>query len=460
MLKRIIIYGIGTFFSKILVFLMVPIYTRIFPTADFGYYDVLVADVQMVVSIAFVEVWSGIIRFMFDDKDRYRPIKTYLKILPYLFLLYLIGLFMLSRIISVKFPIITGLYGLLYLQFSVSNSICRGLEENIKYIISGIISTVVSCSFSILFSVFMHLGIEYILVSQCVGYAIAIVYVEFTTKSIFKCIKSEYQKGSIKELCKYCIPLMMNSFSFLFLGTFNKNIIFRNLGEECSGIYAYVNKFSAIISVLLSIYALAWQEQAFLSANDDSREVQYSHYLNNFFEIVGLSMPIYIIVSIIMSPYIGGTQYINSELYIPLVILSSYIANVSGVLSTVIAVNKKTNNIFISTAVGAVVNVVIAKLTIKNFGINAASLSLCIGFFVTSIMRYIFATREFKLDLEFKSSVIVVVEIAAIIYIQKKYDVIFLILLGVMFIIIWYFINLKQLNTILYQIKKILNIRR
>ena len=96
MKKRILIYGIGTFFSKILVFLMVPVYTRVFSTSDFGYYDVLISDMQMIVSISFVEIWSGIIRFMFEDENRYRPIKTMLRMTPVLMMFYAAGVFILS----------------------------------------------------------------------------------------------------------------------------------------------------------------------------------------------------------------------------------------------------------------------------------------------------------------------------------------------------------------------------
>lgn len=44
MAKKILIYGLGIFFSKIIVFLLIPIYTRCFSTTDYGYYDVLVTN--------------------------------------------------------------------------------------------------------------------------------------------------------------------------------------------------------------------------------------------------------------------------------------------------------------------------------------------------------------------------------------------------------------------------------
>lgn len=458
MIKRILIYGIGTLFSKILVFLMVPIYTRVFSTSDFGYYDVLISDMQMIVSIAFVEIWSGIIRFMFEDENRYRPIKTMLRMMPVLMALYAGGVIILNFIFEFKYPVVTIIYGVMYLLFSVSNSICRGLGYNTRYVISGLISTLVSCTFSIVFAVALHLGIQYLLVAQSVGYGLAVGYVELTTKAYRRAIRSTYIEGSTKEMSKYCIPLMMNSFSFLFLGTYNKNIIISQLGENLSGVYAYVGKFSAIVAVLLSVYALAWQEQAFVSANAENRDEQYSHYLNEFIKLVGLGIPVYIMVCIIFSPLFGGSNYYDSEIYIPLAILSGYISNFSGVISTVIAVKKKTNSILYSTAIGAVINVLIATFTIRSYGINASALSLCISFGITAMLRYYFAKKDFDLKLQWGYFVLMIVETIVILIglytIGSKFSI--NMAASVVVTIIWLLINRKSIRSFVASTKTLI----
>ena len=89
MKKTLLIYGIGIIFSKILVFLMVPIYTRIFSLSDYGYYDVIISDVQMLVSISFIEIWSGILRYMFSKNKKETPIKCYFKLLPFTITVYI-----------------------------------------------------------------------------------------------------------------------------------------------------------------------------------------------------------------------------------------------------------------------------------------------------------------------------------------------------------------------------------
>ena len=81
MIKKIIIYGFGTFFGKIVTFLLVPIYTRYLNPADYGKYDVVNSTIQMLVSICYLEIWTGALRFLFDyksEEDRNRVNKTIL----------------------------------------------------------------------------------------------------------------------------------------------------------------------------------------------------------------------------------------------------------------------------------------------------------------------------------------------------------------------------------------------
>ena len=147
------------------------------------------------------------------------------------------------------------------------------------------------------------------------------------------------------------------------------------MGESASGQYAYVSKFSAIVSIIISIYSLAWQEQAFLYADREDRGDIYAYYINNFIKCIGLAIPSYILLSCFASPYIGGNGYLQATILIPMIVLSAFLADLSGIFSVVIAVNERTDQTFISTVMGAIVNVILVNFLVKKYGANGASLS-------------------------------------------------------------------------------------
>lgn len=458
MKKKIIIYGIGTIFSKILVFLMVPIYTRLFSTEDYGYYDVIISDVQMLISICYVEIWSGILRFMFLNKKKEIAIKCYLKLFPYMSVLYLIILWGISKYIYIRYPIITFFYGILYLAYTVGNTICRGYEKNTDYVLSGMAYTFLSCICSIFFSVVFNLGIRGLFEAQCIGYMVSVIYVEIRTSAIKNALKVQITKDDIKDLLQYSIPLMFNSFSFLLLGTYNKNLILKYLGENESGLYAFVLKFSAVFSILISIYSLAWQEQAFSAAEGENKAKIYSYYVNKFLKIIGLAVPGFILISYIMAPIIGGGNYYVSNTYIALSVSAAYISEISGILSVIIAVGKKTLQTFLSTLMGAIVNIILVHHLILNFGVNGSSFALNIGFLVATIVRYLFIKKEIPIKLQLRYMVCYFIELIIFIIITKITKSLLLWIYCPAIGIIWLGVNYKDIKSIVLDIKN--NLRR
>lgn len=63
------IFGISTFSSKILVFLLLPLYTRILSNADYGVVDLIVQTANLLIPIVSIGVTNGVIRFGLDKSN-------------------------------------------------------------------------------------------------------------------------------------------------------------------------------------------------------------------------------------------------------------------------------------------------------------------------------------------------------------------------------------------------------
>lgn len=445
MFNKMFIYGIGIFFSKIIVFFLIPIYTRVFSPADYGYFDVLTSNLNIIVSIAFIEIWSGVIRFMFGDDSKLKPLKVVIKLLPIFLIIYSLLFFILSKLMIIKFPIISFIFGISYFTFSLMTSTCRGLGLNVDYIISGIISSISGCILSILFVVTYKKGIEYLLISQIIGYLMASLYVEFRTHAIWNAFFEKVNIKYINNILKYCLPLLVNSFSYIFLSAYNKNLILSVVGETASGIYAYILKFTAILSVALSIFYLAWQEFAFENSEDLNRSFLYSEQINSYIRLIGFGVPIYIMALYYFSPIFGGPSYIEASKYIPLAVCASFVADFSGVLSVVIAVSKKTFSILFSTIIGALFNIIIITLFIKSKGITGSNIGLLVGFSCTAIIRFYCANKFSKLRINYKIFILfLLIMVSVNICYMVKSNVLNLIVVSIL-ILLWFCLNYKEL---------------
>ena len=69
--KNAVILGIGNFSSKILVFFLVPLYTNVLSTLEYGNYDLAITTIQLAAPIITVNISDGVMRFLFEkDKSK------------------------------------------------------------------------------------------------------------------------------------------------------------------------------------------------------------------------------------------------------------------------------------------------------------------------------------------------------------------------------------------------------
>ena len=68
-LKHSFIYGIGALLSKIVGFLMIPLYTRYLTTSDYGVLELLDLTSTIVSIFISMRIGSAVIRFYYDSAD-------------------------------------------------------------------------------------------------------------------------------------------------------------------------------------------------------------------------------------------------------------------------------------------------------------------------------------------------------------------------------------------------------
>lgn len=91
--KNILLFSISSFGQKILAFLLVPLYTSVLSTADYGTVDLITTTVSILVPVFTINISEGVLRFTLKDKDNkdyfsygiYMTIKAALILLVLLF---------------------------------------------------------------------------------------------------------------------------------------------------------------------------------------------------------------------------------------------------------------------------------------------------------------------------------------------------------------------------------------
>lgn len=388
-----LIFAIGNFGSKIMSFVMVPVYSYTLSTNDFGKVDMLTTLTSLILPIACLEIYDSVFRFALDKNENKSEIFSTGLIMSIISscLMFLIG-FILAFLIK-DYPIMyTAIYMIVSLLFSLISNFSRAIGEVRSFAIAGIINTFVMGICNVILLVFVKLGMTGYMLSLILGQVAAILFIVYSA-DIIKFFKvSLFSKNKLKEMMRYGIPLTPNNLAWWLNSASDRVFILGMLGSGANGIYAMAGKVPGIITTVNTVFFQSWQ----MSVVEEYEKKDGKKFISTVFEsyisilfFVGIG-----ILSVIKPLYkiILSSNYFVGWKLTPLLVLAVIYTSIASFLGTVYTASKRTVSILVTTIIGAIINVILTIILIKLLGSNGAALANASSFFVVSFLRF----REIK----------------------------------------------------------------
>jgi O-antigen/teichoic acid export membrane protein len=422
LIKNTAVYFIGNFASKVLAFLLLPLYTHKLQSDEFGYVNLLITAASFLIPIFSFQIIDAAYRFMLDSNDE----KTSKVIISNTLIVYFVGILVfvvtfipITVIFKIKFGILLCLYISVIFLFQLIQQLCRGLKRNSEYALSGMILTFVQAMSNIVFIVLIGMRSVSLIFAPIIACAVGIIFLELRTGVLRKFSIGAIDKKIINELLRYSIPLIPNSMSWWLISSFGTYFLTYYTGStNASGILEVSNKFPTLITMLNSIFFLAWQESAITEYKAGDRDVYYSKMFDFFsklqLSLVIVAMPL---IKIYINKYIGD-DFKEAWIYVPPMLLAAVFSSYSNFIGTGYMSTKKTKGAFKTTIVAALLSVLLNVLLIPQIGLIAVSISSCLAYFVFWIIRIFDTKKFFDVNINYKSMLIMFIYIfgAAIIY--------------------------------------------
>lgn len=424
-LKSTFIYLLGNVLIKLISFFMLPIYTKYIDPSAYGTYDLHIAYITFLSSILFLDIWGGVMRFMFDykdEKDKAKPIFNGFAIFSVSVLVYTIILILFNFRMNVEYVGVLYLYGILMNLQNMFGYIARGYSKNFLYALSGIIGSFVTIVCNILFLVYFKMGYEALYISSCIGFLANILTVYFGVRS-YKFINFKYyDKSLFKNMYKYSLPLCLNSVAYWFLTSYNKVVINNNLTSYDNGLYAISGKFGLAVNLFTSCFQMAWQELSFSKVDVKKENLGkfYTEGINEYIKFLAIGLLMMLPVINVFFPYIVDESYYDAINIIPFYLLATLASSISSFLASIFSALKKTKSIFRTTAVGSIVNVIFIHLSINKFGVQAASISLFLGYTVNVVRRIFILKKYIDLRVNYRFLILYCIPFALVYLVYTK----------------------------------------
>lgn len=392
-MSNTLIFAIGNSVSIILAFVMVPFYTQVLSTSDFGISDIITTTTAMLVPLVSLNVFSAIFRFALDDDN-------HIEIFTNGFIISTVGA-MLSLIIAsiletigLQYALLVGLYLVVTLFLNLFQNFTRGIDHVKSFALSGIIATIANIASNLLLMWVFNWGLNGYLYSLIISTVITSMYLFFDNKLYSYIQLSSKSWTSTKELLKYSIPMIPNSFAWWLTNDANKIIVLLFLGPSSNGLLAVANKIPSVMNTAFNMFSNAWQMTAVRENGKQSTSRIYSLVFNSLFGlmIIGASI-IVLTIQWFMGFYVSDKFYLAWQL-VPILLLTSIFSNMSGFLGTTYLVVKQTKGLITTTLWGMLANVLLSLMLVPVIGLNGAGLSGAIGFLLVSVLR-LHQTRQF-----------------------------------------------------------------
>lgn len=424
--KNTIIIFFGRVCTQLISFFLLPLYTSYLATKEYGTVDLIQTYVTLLVPIITLELEMSIFRFLIDsrksEKETNKLISNNFFILGISLSIFSILYIIVSSIVAIPYRWLILVDIIVCVLSGNFLQVARGFGKTLDYAISCILTGLTTVISNIILICFVHMQAEGMIISMALANFMCSLYLFIRLKLYSKINFKIVDFKQIKEMYKYSLPLIPNGISWWIVNVSDRSIISIVLGASANGLYAISNKFPTIISSLTGVFNLSWSESAALHINSSDRDEFFSDITNTIlrlFMALGVGM---LACMPFVFPILIDVKYNDAYNYIPFLVLGT-VFNVAICLYSQVYLAKKLSKQVASTAiVGAIINILINVIFIKQIGLYAAAISTMISYFVMMIYRHFDLKKYVNIKIEKKLIIesIIIYTFTLLIYYQKS----------------------------------------
>ena len=369
LIKNTALITVGNFASKLLTFFLLPLYTAILTTAEYGVADLMTTTVNLITPFFTLIISEAVMRFALDkecDKKQVLSIGLFVTLLGSVVMLVFSPLIRISSDLK-PYYVLFLLYYFVTAVHTILSQFVKGIEKVTVYASSGVLHTMTFIAFNILFLVVLKIGINGYLLSMVLSNLITILYL-FLGAKLWQYIvpPKEISRELARKMLQYSVPMIPNSLSWWVSNSSDKYMLTFFCGVAATGVYSVSQRIPSLFATISTIFISSWQ----ISAIDDFGSKE------------------------------SGWQFV------PVLLMAFLFQAMSSYLGTIYTSAKKTKMLFISTIIAAMANIVLNAILIPAFGAQGAAIATFASYFIIWLIRLIDTRKIIKLQIAYRTDII------------------------------------------------------
>ena len=420
--RNTIILGLGTFGSKVLVFFLLPLYTAYLTPEMYSTADLISQMSNLLIPLCCLGITDGVFRFAMDgERDRREVFTTGFLIL--------LGGSLLFGLCSPLLSLLDAFDGyawliVCYVLAADFHALCaqylRAQGKTALFAVQGMINTALVILLNVIFLIPMQMGVLGYLLSVVIADAL-MTLILFLFAHLHRDLRLRFFRGSLmRDMLAYSIPMIPTTVFWWITSVSDRYLVEHICGGTVNGLYSAAYKIPTLLTLLCIVFIEAWQLSAVKdSENSEERISFFSNVYRGFQGLMFLACAGLIAFSQIGADILFADSYALAWVYIPVLLIATVFSALVTYLGSVYFVAKKSVLSFLTSMIGAVVNVVLNLILIPRWGGQGAAVATLCSYLVVYLIRAIntrrhLPFRQYPLQIAFNTAIVGVQALAMI----------------------------------------------
>ncbi len=421
------IYGLPTIVGRLLNYLLVPIYTRTFSTAQYGTVNEMYAYVSFLLIVLTYGMETSLFNFSRNNENKEKVYSTILLTIILTSSFFILGTWLFAQPIAdlinypnhteyiIYFGWILGLDAISSIAFAkLREQQKAGLFAGIK-----ILNIAANIFFNLFFIVYCpkllaqnpqswllkfydpQVGVGYVFVSNLISSIITIlIQLPFILR-----VKFTFDFSQLKTILKYSSPLLLAGLAGMTNETIDrillKYLLPENSALEQVGIYGACYKISLIMTIFIQTFRFA-AEPFFFSHSDKQDAKQVYARVMKYFVIICSIIFLGTMINLSWIQGFIGKDFRSGLQVVPLLLMANFFLGVFFNLSIWYKLTNQTRYGAWLTIFGAVITLAGNFIFIPRFGYMACAYTTLVCYLLMMLVSYFIGNKHYHVNYDVK----------------------------------------------------------
>ncbi|WP_109436164.1 oligosaccharide flippase family protein [Aquimarina sp. AU119] len=423
--KQTFIYGVATVLPRMLSFLLVPLYTDVLPTNEYGKVSIIFSYFVLFNVILAYGMETAFFRFFNKESDKQKVVSTSTISL----LISSFGFFALALLFKDQIAMLTGIkedYIVLVIWILLLDALViipfawlRANERPMKYSFIKILNVFINLGLNIFLLIYLkklsddfsslksividNYEINYIFISNLVASGLTLLLLV----PFYINLKYRFDKVLWKRMMKYSLPILIAGVAFSINETFDRIILDYLLPEDTAehvvGVYSACYKLALFMTLFSTAFRLGIEPFFFNYSENKNAPETYAR-ITKYFVAFGalILLGVVIFVHILKVFIIRDQAYWEAVKIVPIIVLANLCLGIYHNLSVWYKITDRTKFGAYISVVGAGLTLLLNFILIPRYSYLGSAIATLVAYGSMMLLSWYFGRKYYPIPYNLK----------------------------------------------------------